>query len=133
MRHSFIGVALVVSGLSQAAAAEWVRIATSDDGRTYSVDATRAPRIVGNRMQTWVQIDFSRDRTVSFRRAMQLWSFDCRAQTEKVISSSTYDSYGRNVDSYSEPAYAADTGYEPVVPETIGDKVFSLVCAAANN
>lgn len=124
LRH----LALICLGLASAAQAEWLVIDRTDTGATMAMDASRI-RTVGNRVQAWVQFDHSRDRGVSYRKSLELWSFDCNAQTMKVMSVVRYDSYGKVVSSQANPSSYGDYGYAPITPDSLGEGAFKVACA----
>ena len=132
MTLPFRGAACLALFLTGTAHAEWLPVARSDDGRVYSMDADRI-RTVAGRVEVWVQVDYSRDRSVRYRRGLELWSFNCASQSMKVVSITNYDAYGHVVNSRSEPAYSSDVGFEPVVPDTIGETAFSVACPSATS
>lgn len=82
-------------------------------------------------MQAWVQFDYSNDRSVRYRRGVELWSFDCQAQTIKVLSVINYDTYGKVVSSRSDPVTYGDYGYAPVTPDSMGETAFKIACAGS--
>ena len=116
--------------LSTGASAEWIPIATSVDNSVWQMDAARI-RTVGTKQQAWVKIDHSRDRTVAWRESLRLFSFDCAAQTYKLLSYVNRDSYGKIVGSQSYSDYGS-VGYEPLVPDSVAEAASEVACYPAN-
>jgi hypothetical protein len=77
-------------------------------------------------IQLWVKMDFSQDRTVSYREQRQLYRVNCAAETMMIGSSVTYSANGSVVDSWSEEDY--DFHYKPQTPETIGYAIMEFAC-----
>lgn len=92
------------------------------------MDAERI-RTVGNHRQAWVKVDHSQDRSVSYRETIELFSFDCAARSYRLLSYVDYDSYGKVVNSHSQPDYSYGTGYEPIIPDSIGETISTVACA----
>jgi hypothetical protein len=109
------------------ASAEWIPIGTSVDNSVWQMDATRI-RTVGSKQQAWVKVDHSRDRTVPWRESLRLFSFDCTAQTYKMLSYVNRDSYGKTVGSRSFSDYGSSIGYEPLVPDSMAESVSEIAC-----
>jgi hypothetical protein len=65
---------------------------------------------------------------------MMLYSALCESQQLKVLSVTQYDSYGKIIysDNQADSSYAT-YGYNPVVPESMGETVLRVACAVANN
>lgn len=121
-------VACVALASAGAAHAEWVKVGTSGSGAVWSMDAARI-RTVGGHRQAWVQIDYSQDRSVAYRRSINLFSLDCSARTSRLLSYVTYDSYGKLINSETQPDYGSGVGYDPVVPDSMGEAVLTVACA----
>lgn len=79
-----------------------------------------------------MQGDHSRDRSVNYRKSLRLISFDCGAQTQRLLSFITYDSYGKVTASETQPdlTYA---GYDAIVPESVGEAEFKVACRQLTN
>jgi len=129
---------LVVAGASfliaaPAQAVEWTSIGGPESGATWYMDGARITMENG-RVHAWVKVDASRDPTVKYRSAMMLYSALCESQQLKVLSVTQYDSYGKIIysDNQADSSYAT-YGYNPVVPESMGETVLRVACAVANN
>lgn len=111
------------------AQAEWMKIGRSTTSSDWSMDPERM-KVVGGRVQAWVRIDASHDRSVNFSEAKQLFSFDCAADKFRVLSIVQYDSYGKTIKSQNVPDYGYGIGYQPVVPDTMVETLERLACVA---
>lgn len=111
----------------QAARAEWDARIDADGGSTYFLDRTRT-RADGDRRQVWLKGDHSHDRSERSRSSMTLVSIDCRSMSTVTLSWTSYSPEGRPLASVE----AADdgTGYQPIVPESVVDRVAATVCPA---
>lgn len=121
--------AMLMLAVAAPVRAEWIQVGVSNSGARWYMDGARI-RTVGSHKQAWIKVDHSRDPTVTYRSSLELFSFNCSAQTSKLLSYVDYDSYGKTVRTHSEPDYGADIGYSPVVPDSIGETMMTVVCAA---
>ncbi len=112
--------------------AEWLRLAESTIGQVWYVDPLRVKAVSG-KTQAWVKIDHSKDRSVSYRHTMNLFSFECATEKYRMLSTAAYDSYGKVVFSRSAPDYGYGVGYESVIPDTMTESVFKLVCSTSES
>ena len=130
MKWTVVGAGLALS-LATAAHADWLAIGSSVNNSTWYMDPDRIKTISG-RVQAWVKIDSRRDRTVQWSETKQLMSFDCSAMTERTLAVVNYDSYGKVVSSQSVPDNGFGIGYDPVVPDSMGETVAKLACRTSN-
>ena len=119
-----VGV-LAVALTSSALAADWQIVSTGTDGRVLSVDMGTL-RKSGDRAQIWVQIDYSKVKSVRARSSKELWKFNCSAQTVFIASWIDYAPDGNVIKSNTpvETSYE----YEPVAPGTAGEKIMNTAC-----
>jgi len=84
----------------------------------------------GGRVHAWVNIDASKDRSVTYREAKYLYSSICSSRKLKLLSAVQYDSYGKIISSneYSDSTFS-DFGYKHVTPESLGETVLEISCA----
>lgn len=110
------------------AAAEWIKVSRDVAGSDYYMDPARMTK-TSNRVQAWVKVDHSKNRSISYRSEMQLHSFICAAQKSRLLSFTEYDSYGKVVRSKSviDTSYS-DIGYDPITPETVGETLMRIAC-----
>ena len=109
------------------ALAEWVQVDTSADGAVWYMDPVRS-RTVGNHRQAWVKVDHTRDRSVAYRSSLELFSYNCDARTSRILSFTDYDSMGKVMRTQTQPDYGYETGYSPVVPDSIGETLMNRAC-----
>lgn len=114
------------------ASADWIKLDTTTTGTVWYFDPDRVVNVNG-KVRTWVRGDATKDRSVRWSEAKELWSFDCSQRTMKVISSVSYDNYGKVLKSNSFPDYGTGYGYEPVVPDTLGEAGERAACSASQN
>lgn len=127
MKSSTVVVVAAALFWAASARAEWHRIASSTTGAEWYLDADRI-KVVGGKVQAWVKVDGSADRTVNWRESKRLISFNCAAETYRMLSYVNYDSYGKVISSHSYPDYGYRSRYEPVVPDTVMESVGKLAC-----
>jgi len=127
----FKKVMLICLGLATIAApahAEWVSIGSATNGTEWFMDANRI-KTVGSKKQAWIQLDHSRNRSVSWRQTLQLISFDCSASKYRTLSIIAYDAYGKVVSSENYTDYSYSVGYDPLVPESMAESASLVACA----
>lgn len=114
-------------------AADWRHLTTSASGTVVLVDveSVRELPALGIRrpfpvMQVWIKMDFSRDKSETYREWRALYRFNCTAETSMVVSSVTYAPDGRVVKSSASEDY--DFRYEQQVPDTIGYAIMEFAC-----
>ena len=127
MARYVLFLALAATIVPSGAHAEWMRIGSSTSGSVWYLDPARV-KSVGGKPQAWIQVDSSKDKSVSWRRALQLISFDCDSQKYRLLSYVDYDSYGKVIASNNFTDYGYGIGYEPIIPETMVEDVARLVC-----
>ena len=125
----FAGIMMLL--LPASAQAEWFKIGTSVHQADYFMDPARIKTVNGKR-QAWAKVDHSRDRTVSYRESMRLFTFDCDKQTYKILYYSNTDSYGKIIDSHSFTDSSYGFGYDPIVPESMAETVGKVACFKAS-
>lgn len=112
---------------STVAHADWFEIGTSSNNSVWMVDFERM-KVISGKVQVWVKADHSKDRTINYRQSMRMFSFDCKQSKVRLLSSVTYDSYGKVVSSNTYPDYSYGTGYEPITPESMLEEVSKVAC-----
>lgn len=123
----FCGALALMS--SAPAAADWYKVATSSSNSVWYMDPARVT-VDGQKVQAWVRIDGSHDSSVKWSEMKQLLSFDCAGQKVRVLSTITYDTYGKVLSNSSTPDYGYGIGYDPIVPDSMGEDIERLACAA---
>lgn len=137
----FIQSLAVLTGLfavpSTVFASDWRYLTSGTSGVVVTVDVASVRELPAIRIQRpfpvrqiWVSMDFSKDRTVTYREKRQLQRFNCAAETSMVASNVTYGPDGRVLQSRSVEDY--DFRYEPETPDTIGYAIMEFVCGRAN-
>lgn len=120
---------LMTAGLLYAAPAkaEWYRVVTSSSGSAWYLDPDRM-KVTNGKVKAWVKVDGSADRTVSWRESKRLVSFNCSADTYRMLSYVNYDSYGKITASHNYPEYGYGSSYEPIVPDSVMESLSKLAC-----
>ena len=127
MFNKVILTCLLSAAIAAPAHAEWVSIGSGTNGTEWFMDWNRI-KSVGGKKQAWVQLDHSKNRSVSWRKSLQLMSFDCSASTYRTLSVIAYDAYGKVVTSKNYSDYGYGVGYDPLVPESMAESVSSIAC-----
>lgn len=130
MRACALSLAGVLA--TQPAAAEWITVFTTQSGTTLALDSTRI-RQVGGKRQIWVKSDHSRDPSERARSSMTMYSVDCTANTYRTLARTSYDSYGKVINSQTRSDYGSGIGYDPITPETIMEGIARVACAELEN
>ena len=137
----FIQFLAISTGLiavpTTAFASDWRYLPSGTGGVVVTVDVESVRELPAIQIQRpfpvrqiWVSMDFSKDRTVTYRENRQLHRFNCTAETSMVASNVTYGPDGRVLQSRSVEDY--DFRYEPETPDTIGYAIMEFVCGRAN-
>lgn len=117
-----------LGAIASPAHAEWVSIGSATNGTEWFMDWNRI-KTVGNKKQAWIQLNHSRNRSVSWRQTLQLVSFDCSAAKYRTLSIIAYDAYGKVVSSENYNDYSYGVGYDPLVPESMAESASQVACA----
>ena len=125
MHKALIGAGAAICLLPAQVHAEWYSVGSDVGKSKWFMDPERV-KLIGGKAQAWVRIDGSADRSVQWNEEKLLMSFDCAAGTVKTLSAIKYDSYGKVISSSTVPDYGY--GYEPVVPDSMGETVQKLAC-----
>jgi hypothetical protein len=130
----YIALAACLSAaVSSSAAAEWISVGKDATGSVWMMDGARLS-VEGGRVHAWVKIDASRDRTVTFKEGLRLFSSICSSRKIMALSAIDYDSYGKVVRSRSYPdSTYSDAGYDYVTPDSMGETVLDISCTATSN
>lgn len=132
MRLRWIAAISLLVFSSSSAYAEWYKLGTSSTGTDWYMDPTRVT-VVNSTVQAWVKAEGIRDRTVKWSESKQLWSFNCSQHTMKVLSTVYYDNYGKVLSSNNFPDYGYGVGYEPIVPDTLGEAFEKAACTLSGS
>lgn len=124
MRSVAVGLCLVLLS-APASAADWVYVATDRDGAVHYYDPTSVRR-VGNYLASWMKVDHSRDPTVSYNEAKDLWYYDCANDSAALKSWINYKTDGSVESSHTKSDYSLK--WSPAAPETIGWSFQRLIC-----
>jgi len=95
-------------------------------GSVYFVDPDRI-KFVDGKYHVWIKGDHSRDRGERARTTMMMVSINCNASSMRMLSVTSYDSYGKVIQSQNQPDY--DSGYEPITPDTMVDTLAAPLCS----
>jgi hypothetical protein len=125
-----VGVSIAMA-LATPAYADWFPVGSSINNSTWYMDPQRI-KVVSGKVQAWVRIDSRKDRSVQWSEAKQLMSFDCGAQTERTLSVIKYDSYGKIISSANVPDNSWGIGYDPIVPDSMGETIGKVACQSAS-
>ena len=115
----------VVSLPAPSLAASWVFVANCGEGdqvRAYSYDRSSVRRSGGSSLVR-IKGDYSKAAGSQSKEARILWSFDCASRTFVERSRAEYGPRGKIVMNYKTP-----TGAMGIAPESIAEKVRSIVC-----
>jgi hypothetical protein len=110
----------------QASPDAWVHVLTTNDGDVWSIRA-RDKHQASDEPKVWVTIDHSANKTVSERRTLMRFGFNCASETYGEGTQNKYDSKGRATLSSSIPDY--QIRYVPIAPGTTADVLMHEVCA----
>lgn len=125
MRNIVIAL-LVIALPASAPAADWVFVANcGEPGQlsAYSYDPGSIRR-TGQALSVKVRGDYSQHASSRAREALMLWSFDCSKRTFVEASRREYDPGRKIVANHRKPTLAM-----AVMPESVPDKVFTVVCS----
>jgi hypothetical protein len=106
-----------------AKAASWLEVGISKTGSKIALDVESLQRS-NSKVSVWLKYDHTSDKSEQARESKQFVRYDCKARTVKIMSTIKYDATGTPVFS-DDGAFANET---PVIPESIGDFVFKVVC-----
>lgn len=135
--RSQLGRAAFLIGLlfspTLAIAADWRYLTSGNGGVIVQVDTDsirELPPIQIQRpfpvRQIWVKMDYSQDKSVTYRESRALHRFHCDAETSTIVSEVIYNPNGGVVRSRSEEDY--DFHYRPITPDTIGYAIMEFAC-----
>jgi hypothetical protein len=82
-----------------------------------------------NRPSAWVKWDNRIDAKEKSRETKQLYQADCSARQLRSVHWIDYDASGRVM--ASGPQYASTLDFKPVVPDSIGESIFEVLCTPA--
>lgn len=134
----YVTLALSVAAFpSVAVASDWRYLTSGTGGVVVKVDVESVRELPAIQIrrpfpvrQIWVQMDFSQDKSVTYREQRQLFRFNCIAETGMIASSVTYNPDGRVARSWSDEDY--DFKYEPQTPDTIGYAIMEFACGRSS-
>lgn len=100
----------------------WVEYTSSESGTVYYF-SIKSVRQYSDRVEVWIKMDHSKDRTTKARSTKMLYEVKCDKQTIRVLQSVENDAGGSVLSS-------SDTPDPPVriVPETVGSALYDEMC-----
>ena len=107
-------------------AADWLPLGRTSTGSAGYIDFQSIDRTKPDRPSGWVKWDNSKDRTEKSRETKELVEANCAGRRLRTVSWVAYDAIGKVIQ--SGPVYASTLDFEPVVPESMGAVVFSVLC-----
>ncbi|WP_435198965.1 surface-adhesin E family protein [Qipengyuania sp. 902] len=133
-RFQYVALALVAAAFPNVSvASDWRYLTSGTTGVIVKVDVESVRELPAIQIrrpfpvrQIWVLMDFSQDKSVTYRERRQLFRFNCTAETSMIASSVTYNPDGRVARSWSDEDY--DFKYEPETPDTIGYTIMEFAC-----
>ena len=125
-----IAMALLLLVMSAGASAEWVKVASSDDGNiTYYADPATI-RKVGDKVRVWTLTDYKTSNVAGgdqqYLSTKVQEEFDCAKETARHLNLSAFSGNmgaGKEVGREKNPAK-----WHPVVHESIGEDVWKFAC-----
>lgn len=120
-----IAIIMAVMCGSQAVASSWVRVGGGSDGTQLSIDMDSV-RKDGDIAQSWIELNYAKVRSEPARSSKELWKFRCSQRTSFTASQIFYRADGSVLRSKSPIETSYD--YEPVAPDTLGERVMLVVC-----
>ena len=117
--------ALALSLSAAAQAADWVRVGTPDQHQ-HSYDRSKLA-IEENQITYWRRVVFRTPqpaRSGKARMAMYRERVDCTQHTYRTLGYLLYAQNG----SILENVYDPDAPWQPIIPETVGDRFETLMC-----
>lgn len=125
MRKYFL-FCLAVLISSAAAAADWQLVSTSIDGMKTYLDISSVTN-AGTSRTTWGKTVYNKIRDDGTAYSVDHWRYDCSDRTIVLLSYFGYHSDGTVVTSRQVPSYSQQAS--DVVPDTVGETFFKLVCS----
>jgi hypothetical protein len=110
---------------SDASTSDWLRITSAEDGAVVYINGEGIKSSATPK--AWVKFDYSKVKAVKHRETVELWKFDCLAETVVTLSSTSYSSSGSVLRSRKTVDYSFN--YEPVVPDTIAARIMRTICS----
>lgn len=130
-RGEALTLAIFVGGLGSAApAANWVAGPVDRQGSKLYVDSESVRKSNG-KVQIWIKMDHSEDKTIRIRESRELWSYDCDERTSATLHYTHYNANGTIAASKSKSD--SPFNYTPVVPETFGETAMRVACLIAGD
>ena len=126
MRPIWIVSAAALVMATPAVAQNWVEYGLNSTGTVVSYDPESVRRS-GNIVRVWERRDHSRDRTRRERETKTLFRYDCAKETNAPLSEIVYDGRGGVIRSVTLRDY--EVREEPIVPESLGQALFDILCA----
>ena len=130
--------------VSQAQGAEWVNIGSDKDGTEYFYDSETMTKLPTDIVKVWMKFQYSDE---GRRKYIQQWSsqeFDgnrydtlsysltleevnCKTRTARTMKFTNYSADRAVLQSIS-PKQETWEGWESIVPESMGEKMYKVVC-----
>jgi hypothetical protein len=119
---------MLLSVVSSSAMAEWIKIGESDDSVHY-VDETTI-RKSGDKVEMSDMLDFpSSLLTRTFKSAKKQTEYDCKKEQDQPLNITTYSgNLGQGEVVSSKPAFPFDSGWVPVVPDSVRKTMLKIAC-----
>src|SRR5574338_633126 len=108
-------------------AADWLPVGKTTTGSQGWIDFKSIDWTKSDRRSGWVKWDNSKDRRVKAHMTMELVEAGCSSNQMRTVRWVAYDAAGTVV--RSGPVYASTLDFEPVIPESMGEIIFSALCA----
>ncbi len=104
----------------------WLEYSTSGTGSIYYYNI-KSQRNLNDRIEVWVKIDHSKDRTVKARETKHLYEVYCKDQKIRPMQQIEYDAAGKVLASFDEPSDS-----KRVIPETVGSDLWDTMCSSTS-
>lgn len=123
----FASLFIISASAGASAPSDWEPVTEDTDGWVWSLNVSNVRRS-GDTVRYWSQIDASADRKVKWRSSKRLVRVHCGNWTQRLLFSAKYGPNSELVDQDSVTDYVSETGMEPIVPDTTGEKLAQVVC-----
>ncbi len=116
-------------------AADWVKVISKDD-TTVFVDM-QSLRRTDSKVKVWEKWVFEGDQEIegtkkSFRSAKLFKAYHCAEGTALLLEANMYaDHDAKSKELYSQSYPDTPSGYNKILPETVGEVIFTYVCKAS--
>jgi hypothetical protein len=128
----------------QAVEAEWVSVGSDKDGTEYLYDSGTMTKLPANIVEVWVKFQYSHegrkkyiqernsqgldvDRYDTLSYSLTLEEVNCTTRQARTITFTNYSADSVMLLLISNKQQASE-GWEPIQPESIGEKMYKAVC-----